>query len=192
MLLITGWYGQSKLKTCLTKVLTMTLRLAFFSLMLCLIFSFNNVSGQSATQEKPPEAKSTENDKDKNKDPKQLAKEADIRKLLVVTGAGKMGVQVMQQMLNSIKIQNPNIPSDYFDKLMQEADANELIEISIPSYDKHMTHDDIKELLKFYESPIGKKLIEKQPLILRDSMIAGQKWGMELNRRIQQRIKDDF
>ena len=190
MLLITGWYGQSKLKTCLTKVLTMTLRLAFFSLMLCLIFSFNNVSGQSATQEKPPEAKSTENDKDK--DPKQLAKEADIRKLLVVTGAGKMGVQVMQQMLNSIKIQNPNIPSDYFDKLMQEADANELIEISIPSYDKHMTHDDIKELLKFYESPIGKKLIEKQPLILRDSMIVGQKWGMELNRRIQQRIKDDF
>ena len=75
---------------------------------------------------------------------------------------------------------------------MEQADPNELIEISIPSYDKHMTHDDIKQLLKFYNSPIGKKLIEKQPLILRDSMIVGQKWGMELNRRIQERIKDDF
>ena len=119
------------------------------------MFSFTHASGQTTTQKKPSEAKSAEKTEDKNKDPKQLAKEADIRKLLVVTGAGKMGVQVMQQMLNSIKIQNPNIPSDYFDKLMQEADANELIEISIPSYDKHMTHDDIKELLKFYKSPIG-------------------------------------
>jgi len=71
------------------------------------------------------------------KDPKQLAKEADIRKLLIATGAGKMGVQAMQQMINSIKIQNPNVPSDYFDKLMEEADPNELIEISIPSYDKN-------------------------------------------------------
>ena len=170
----------------------MTSRLVFFSLMLCLMFSFTHASGQTTTQKKPSEAKSAEKTEDKNKDPKQLAKEADIRKLLIATGAGKMGVQAMQQMINSIKIQNPNVPSDYFDKLMEEADPNELIEISIPSYDKHMTHDDIKQLLKFYNSPIGKKLIEKQPLILRDSMIVGQKWGMELNRRIQERIKDDF
>lgn len=153
----------------------------------------STVAGQSAEKETPAEAKQkVEPKKDMAKDPKQMAKEADIRKLLVATGAGKMGVQVMQQMFSGLKMQNPNIPSDYFDKLMKEVDPKELIEITIPSYDKHLTHDEIKQLLKFYESPIGKKLVEKQPMIVQDAMVAGQKWGMELNRRLQQKIEEDF
>ena len=179
------------------KARKMNKRVPLLSLLFCLIVSVASVSGQSSQKEKSNEAKpaaskSEMSDKDKAKAPKQIAKEDDIRKLLVATGAGKLGVQVMQQMLSAMRAQNPNIPSDYFDKLMEEVDPNELIEITIPSYDKHLTHDEIKELLKFYETPIGKKLVEKQPLIAQDSMIAGQKWGMELHRRLAERIENDF
>ena len=166
-----------------------------FGLTLCL----SPVLGQSATKEGTAKVQQKAKSKDgveskdgAKKDPKQLAKENDIRKLLVATGAGKMGVQVMQQMFASIKAQNPSIPANYFDDIMKEVDPNELIEISIPSYDNHLTHEEIKELIKFYESPIGKKLIEKQPLIMRDAMVAGQAWGMDLNRRIQEKMQADF
>ena len=165
-----------------------------FGLTMCL----SPVAGQSVTKEPASEApqkvvpEETADKDPKQLDPKQLAKEEDIRKLLVVTGAGKMGVQMMEQMFASIKVQNPAIPATFFDEFMKEVDPNELIEISIPSYDNHLTHDEIKQLLKFYESPIGKKLIEKQPLIMRDAMGAGQAWGMELNRRLQKRIQADF
>jgi len=160
-----------------------------FGLMICL----SPAAGQSVSKEaasEPQQKVAPKNAPDK--DSKQLAKENDIRKLLVATGAGKIGVQVMQQMFDSMKMQNPAVPAGYFDELMKEVDPNELIEISIPSYNNHLTHDEIKELLKFYESPIGKKLVEKQPLIVRDAMQAGQAWGLDLHRRIQKRIQSDF
>lgn len=37
-------------------------------------------------------------------------------------------------------------------------------------YDKHFTQDEIKDLIKFYESPTGKKLLETTPEISKDLM----------------------
>ena len=158
-----------------------------------LTFCLSPVVGQSTTKEPASEIQQKVEPKTvSEEEAKQLAKENDIRKLLVATGAGKLGVQVMQQMFDSVRMQNPSIPAEYFDQIMKEVDPNELIEITIPSYDNHLTHEEIKELLKFYESPVGKKLVEKQPLIMRDAMVAGQAWGMDLDRRIQQKLKADF
>jgi hypothetical protein len=42
----------------------------------------------------------------------------------------------------------------------------------IKIYDKHFTHDEIKELITFYESPVGKKMLEKTPEITKDLMDA--------------------
>ena len=37
-------------------------------------------------------------------------------------------------------------------------------------YEKHFTQDEIKDLIKFYESPTGKKLLETTPEISKDLM----------------------
>ena len=89
-------------------------QLVSLAVLFCVMFCFSpvppTVVGQTAEQEQSAGSeKKVEPKKDSGKDAKQLAKEADIRKLLVATGAGKMGVQVMKQMFNSLKIQNPNI-----------------------------------------------------------------------------------
>lgn len=39
-------------------------------------------------------------------------------------------------------------------------------------YDKHFSHQEIKDLIKFYESPTGKKILEKTPQISADMMQA--------------------
>lgn len=39
-------------------------------------------------------------------------------------------------------------------------------------YDKHFTHQEIKDLIRFYESPTGKKMIEKTPVVMKEFMEA--------------------
>ena len=116
-------------------------------------------------------------------------KKEDIRKMLVATGAGQMGVQVINQMIGMQRRQNPNVPKEFWDDFLSEIDANELIELTIPAYDKHLSHDEVKELTRFYESPVGKKLVQVQPQIMQDSMSAGQQWGAKLAQKIVERLK---
>jgi hypothetical protein len=47
-------------------------------------------------------------------------------------------------------------------------------------YTAEFTHDEVKELLKFYDSDLGKKMASKQLLISQKGMMMGQKWGMEV------------
>ncbi|MNL81411.1 hypothetical protein D3C87_2085160 [compost metagenome] len=53
-----------------------------------------------------------------------------------------------------------------------------------------MSEQDLKELIAFYQSPIGKKLAEKTPFIVADSMQAGQVWGKKLGEDIIKKIQE--
>lgn len=59
----------------------------------------------------------------------------------------------------------------------------------IPAYDKHMTHEDIKALLTFYQSPAGRRYVQAMPDIQRDSRVAGQRWGLQIAQAIEARLK---
>src|SRR4030067_3394133 len=93
----------------------------------------------------------------------QPDKIADIRQLIHMTGEGELGVQIMQQMITQYKQTMPDVPARFWDRFMQEVNPNDLTELVVPIYDRHFTHDDIKGLLKFYQTPLGQKLIAKPP-----------------------------
>ena len=142
------------------------------------------VSIAQQTETAPPKEKAQKQEIDP-------AKKADIKKMLKLTGAGDMAKQMMGQMIGMQRQANPNVPADFWDEFMGEVNADELIDITVPSYDKHFTHEEIKALIQFYESPIGKKLVSQQPKVMQDSMVAGQKWGMKLASKIAMRLKDE-
>ncbi len=64
----------------------------------------------------------------------------------------------------------------------------EEITITLPSlyskiakiYMEEFTHNEIKEMLKFYETPVGKKMASKSGVLAEKGMKAGQEWGMSL------------
>ena len=58
--------------------------------------------------------------------------------------------------------------------------------------DKYFTHDDIKGLLSFYQTELGKKTIKVLPQIVQHSWKAGQLWGQSLAPLIQERLKKRF
>jgi hypothetical protein len=117
------------------------------------------------------------------------AKVADIRKLVSMTGEGELGVQIISQMIDSYRTTMPDVPSKFWDNFMREVNSQELVELIVPIYDRHFTHQEIKELIAFYQSPLGVKLIQKMPAITQESFQAGQQWGQKLGERVMEKLQ---
>lgn len=62
----------------------------------------------------------------------ERALEADIRKLLVATGAGSIGIQMMDQMMVSLKPMAPGLPDAFWDGVKAEFKADDLIDLVVP------------------------------------------------------------
>jgi hypothetical protein len=50
------------------------------------------------------------------------------------------------------------------------------------SYDHHFTSEEIKQLIQFYQSPVGKKMADAGPQLTSEMMAQGQKLGQDLGR----------
>jgi hypothetical protein len=118
------------------------------------------------------------------------AKEAAIRRLLEVTGAGQMGVQVMDGLLGSFKKASPAVPDSFWAEFRSEVRAEDLLDLCVPIYAKHFSEDDVRAVIAFYETPAGKRLVKAQPLIMQESMQAGQEWGRTLAQKVIARLKE--
>lgn len=121
--------------------------------------------------------------------PKQVQKQEDIKRLMELTGSGNLGIQVMERMVNSFKTSMPKVPATFWDDFMKRVDAKALVELCIPAYERHLSHDDIKKMILFYETPAGKRVVKALPTITQETMIAGQKWGQEIARQALLELK---
>jgi hypothetical protein len=67
---------------------------------------------------------------------------------------------------------------------------DEMINTVITIYQRHLTKTDVDELIRFYSSPVGQKLLREQPQIMRESMQAGKEIQLKRMDEIQARIKE--
>ena len=117
------------------------------------------------------------------------AYEADIRKLLEVTGSAALAVQAMDQMMVQMKTLAPNAPEEFWTEFRASMNPSELVDMMVPIYAKYFTHEDIVGLLAFYDTPVGKKLIASQPAIMQESMAAGAAWGQRVASEVMMRLQ---
>lgn len=123
--------------------------------------------------------------------PVETPKQKDIRHLLDITGSGKLGAQVMTQMLGNMKRTMPQVPERFWNDFMKEVRTDELVDLIVPVYDRNLSQDDVKELIRFYESPTGKKFVSVLPKITQESMVVGEKWGRELAERVMKKLQKE-
>ena len=107
-----------------------------------------------------------------------------IRQMMIETGSGDLGIQIMNQMIPNFKEMMPEMPEEFWQDFMAKVDANQIIELTIPVYQKYLTEKDVKELNAFYSSAIGKKLIRVMPAITQETMQIGRKWGEQLGKQV--------
>jgi uncharacterized protein len=117
-------------------------------------------------------------------------KQKDIRRLMTLTGSADLGKQMMANLLNALKPAHPDVPESFWKEFLKEANATDLIDQCVPVYDRHLSHADIKELIRFYETPTGRRLIKATPAITQESMVLGQKWGQEAAQKVLKRLRE--
>jgi len=121
--------------------------------------------------------------------PPETQKQKDIRKLLKITGSGELGTQVMAQMIGNMKKAMPQVPEKFWGDFMKEVHTDELIDLIVPVYDRNLSQGDITELIKFYESPTGKKFVSVLPKITQESMGVGETWGRNLAMKVMVKLQ---
>jgi hypothetical protein len=105
----------------------------------------------------------------------QEAFKNDVLKYLDISGQANTFKMITKDL-------STNIPEAKKEEFQRDLDKS-IIELMSKMADMYMTeftHDEIKALLKFYESPIGKKLTEKTEVLYNKGQIVGQEWGMGL------------
>lgn len=115
--------------------------------------------------------------------------EALARELLEVTGGSEMGLQMMEQMMQSLAAGQPGISREFSERFLEEVDPAELVELLVPVYVKHLTAAEMEATLEFYRSPAGQSILQKMPLVMEESMRLGQQWGMEVAQRVMEKLE---
>jgi uncharacterized protein len=127
-------------------------------------------------------------------------KHDDLQRLLRLAGSLNNAKQaiglLMPQMIASFKKINPAIP----DKVWTDAEriALEEVDRAIPDleepliaiYGANFSAEEVKQLIAFYESPIGRKLVGQMPTILQQSVAVSQVWGSKIGERMKSRIRE--
>jgi len=118
--------------------------------------------------------------------PVEPAKAATIRRLLDLTGAARLALSGMESMVPAQRAANPQIPAAFWDAFLARARGNlpQLVDSLVPVYASHFSQTELEQLVRFYESPLGKHLSGVQPLILQESMQVGQTWGAAIGREV--------
>ncbi|HEV8400381.1 MAG TPA: DUF2059 domain-containing protein [Gemmatimonadales bacterium] len=120
------------------------------------------------------------------KQPVDPATAETVRRLLELTGAARMALQAMEAMVPAQRQAMPQVPAAFWDAFLAHArrDIPQLVDSLVPVYAAHFTLAQLQELVRFYESPLGRRLAEQQPLIAQESMQVGQRWGALLGAQV--------
>lgn len=118
----------------------------------------------------------------------QTEQEKDILKLMEVNGSASGYDLAFEQIVSQFKMMKPNVPQLTWDMAKHDVFDKEIVELKkqlIPVYQKNFTAEEVKQLIAFYTSPLGKKLVEGTTKLTKESMQIAQPWGMSLAGKIQ-------
>lgn len=131
-------------------------------------------------------------------------KKENIRKLIKISGNAdsilKLSViRYDNQMTLIIQRLRPDLSKKIVKKLRQELlaeiernvqDPGGLLDYIVSIYDSHFTHQEIRDWLLFYESPLGKKINSNMPSVMEESNLAYQRWNRNINPVLYEWLKE--
>ena len=115
--------------------------------------------------------------------------EKQVAKMLEMTHTMDAMKQIFPQMTAMLKQQLPQAPDEFWKELDASMNGmyDKMIKAVIPVYKKYLTLDDLKEIIKFYETPVGKKLSEMNPKATAEILPIAQQIGMQTMQELMQK-----
>lgn len=115
-----------------------------------------------------------------------------IKTLLSLNGsqgvATQLGAIMAEQVIAAMRQTNPALPpradavvTNVVETYVTEQSShNEVMDLLVPIYAKYLTGNDVQQLIKFYRTPVGRKLAGVTPSISLDSSRVGQQWAQSI------------
>lgn len=100
---------------------------------------------------------------------------ADVKKLLQLSGANNQMEMARKQVASMVPADKKEAFNKDFDEVLKP-----VIEKQEKFYLTEFTHEEVKQIIKFYESPIGKKMAEKAVKLAESSIADSQELGMQM------------
>ncbi|HLU80558.1 MAG TPA: DUF2059 domain-containing protein [Flavobacteriaceae bacterium] len=100
-------------------------------------------------------------------------------------------LQTEDQLMAMLKPIMNSIPKERQEAFLEEVNAslNKLYPSVATIYMESFTHSEINQILEFYESPIGKKMLAKMPSMMNSVMEIGQEWASKELRPLMQKYQ---
>ncbi len=123
----------------------------------------------------------------------QTDSEKDIMKLLEVNGSAATYDLAFEQIVAQYKMMKPNVPQVFWESAKRDVFDKEIVELNkklVPIFQKCYTQEEIKQLIAFYQSPLGKKLTEGTTKVSKESMQIAQTWGISLGGKLNKYLTE--
>jgi uncharacterized protein len=126
---------------------------------------------------------------------------AAARELLAIKGGTAMFEPVIPGVVesakNSLLPTNPNLARDLNEISLQlrkeyESKKAELVyEVAI-IYARHFTEQELKELIAFYKTPLGQKMLKEEPVAVDESLKRAQDWSIAFSEVVFGRFRTEM
>jgi uncharacterized protein len=123
------------------------------------------------------------------------------RDVVVASGATRAfeGVipSILQQSLSVFLQQNPDLGKDLSETVKGmapdfEKRVSEIVDIVASVYATRFSEAELKDILNFYRSASGKKLVAQLPSVLEESFVKTQEWSAKISEQIVVRLRNDM
>lgn len=128
-----------------------------------------------------------------------LEKKHDILKLLEVSGLLAQMDYLKDGAIDPygrmISLSYPKVPDafwDEFNELIGKEEMDVLMDRVVGVYHKHMSHDNIKQLIKMFSTSFWEEWKQKMPAISREAGLIGSQWTQEVlqSETFKQKVDD--
>jgi hypothetical protein len=114
------------------------------------------------------------------------------RYLAGVSEQAKLGAEAgfKQKVPNATPDQLAKIDK-FAENIFKDMPVDEMIDVMVPIYQKHLTKGDLDSITAFYATPVGQKLLREQPAMTQEAMQAGGEIGRKRIGAMGQKV-DEF
>lgn len=126
---------------------------------------------------------------------------ATAKEIVTVTGATALFNPLIAGVVEQAKLlflqQNPGLSKDLNEiaaKMRSDLAPrfDELVNEVVRNYASHFTEQELKDVLAFYKSPTGKKLVAEQPKVADASLKFAQTWANTLSDQVIAKMRDEL
>jgi hypothetical protein len=105
----------------------------------------------------------------------------------------------MHQIIHQQVQKQPNLPADaearmdkMMDDMFKDLPIEELLQVMIPVYQKHLTKEDVEALNAFYSTPSGQRILKEMPAVTAEAMQASTGIIQKMMTKAEERMQSEM